>query len=142
MSNLMFKVGSKIASSGKLGILKRIPVVSMEEVEEGTEDSYPSDSEFTYIVSYSNDGVEGKIVSLTSIDEINREIANPDLDYEMYTISVSVGNEDNTTTDPVPTSNDILTNSKQPVTDTIPDTSQGLPDSSGEPVTIDKEVNT
>lgn len=136
MSNLMFKVGSKIVSSGKLGILKRIPVVLMEEVEEGTEDSYPSDSEFTYIVSYSNDGVEGKVVSLTSIDEVNREIANPNLDYEMYTISVSTGNENNTTTDPVPTSGDILTNPKQS------DTLQGLPDSSGEPVTIDKEVNT
>lgn len=106
MSNLMFKVGSKIVSSGELGVLKRIPVVSMKEVEEGAEDSYPSDSKFTYIVSYSNDGVEGKVVLLTSIDEVNKEIINPDLDYEMYTISVSVGNETSTTTDPVPTSID------------------------------------
>ena len=129
MSNLMFKIESKIVGSGKLGVLKRIPVVSMKEVEEGTEDSYPGDSEFTYIVSYSNNGVEGKEVLLTSIDEVNREIANPDLDYEMYTISVNTSNESNTTVDPVPVGNDILINSEQPITDIIPDTSQGLSDS-------------
>lgn len=94
MLNRTFKVRSKIVNDGQLGSLRRVYNLVTIEHEEAVEHSYPVNNELTFTVVYSNDGVIGKTISFTSVDEVNKELESPDLDYEEYSVTIEVKNNE------------------------------------------------
>ena len=85
-----FKTRSRIVCGGRLGTLQRSYYLTYEDTEADkvVDNSFAADSNFVYTVVYSNDNVEGKTVTFTTIDSLNEELSNTDSNYETYSVFV------------------------------------------------------
>lgn len=87
-----FKIRSRIVYGGRLGRLQRSYYLTYKDTEADkvVDNTFPADSEFIYTVTYSNDNVEGKTITFTTIDSLNGELGNTDPNYESYSVFVDV----------------------------------------------------
>ena len=101
-----FKIRSRIVYGGSLGRLQRSYYLTYKDTEfdKVVDNTFEAGSNFVFTVTYSNDNVEGKTVTFTTIDSLNKELGNPDPNYETYSVFVDVLEKSTDTLDnPEPT---------------------------------------